>query len=77
MTPPEEGQLAAERHDERRQPELGDQRSLDQSEEPNRRHAADDPDPPGQVDRWGYQLGDHEAADAHAVADAQVDLGEQ
>ena len=39
--------------------------------------AADDAEPPGKIDGRSDQLRDHEAADADAVAEAQVDLGEQ
>ncbi len=73
----EEGQLTTQRDDERRQPQPRDQRPLNHAQEPHGQDAADDAEPPGQVDRRGDQLGDDEAADAHAVADAQVDLGEQ
>ena len=72
-----EAEVAAERDDERRQPEPGDQRPLDEPEEAHRRQPAEDPQPPRQRDRRRDQLRDHERADAGAKADRQVDLAQQ
>ena len=71
-------QQPAESDDERRHPQPGHERSLDEADRGAREQRHDDRRPPRPV-RAGrlHELGHHDAAEPHDQADGQVDLSEQ
>ena len=71
-------QQPAESDDERRHPQPGHHRSLDEADRGARDQRHDDRRPPRPV-RAGrlHKLGDHDAAEPHDQADGQVDLSQQ